>query len=346
MVDNALHITVTGTTSGDSWYVPYINAAVTSGLHQWSDFSSGDWSTALTRQDMVRIAVRAATADNNTDGKKWMYLASKAGLINGMDDMGTLGEDETTTRAQSVAIIERILSIKDGKTLSTDKHAVSRAEVAWHGTNIFTMMPRYFTASFIDRFEINKAQWDSGDGIYHEKGESYIAVDMEDPNDPFRSEVDGMKFDFVTFDSTGKRTNYQSLPAPSKSIVTFSRVKVVADSDFDQGLVPSVGGSITLESLGMDSDFNNWASVLSSKEGSDSILYTKIQTSQNTVDLNTENGNWELKSIFKAGTYHYVRAQVIRRETLSGRMIKSLASIICKTLLIIRSLRMEGIQRH
>ncbi|WP_155702832.1 hypothetical protein [Paenibacillus psychroresistens] len=42
---------------------------------------------------------------------------TRAGLITGMDDTGTLGLDNTTTRGQSVIIIERVFSVKNGTKL-------------------------------------------------------------------------------------------------------------------------------------------------------------------------------------------------------------------------------------
>ncbi|WP_261305970.1 S-layer homology domain-containing protein [Paenibacillus andongensis] len=316
MVDNALHVSVAGKKIGDSWYVPYINAAVTSGFHQWSDFSSGDWNTALTRQEMARIAVRAATGDKNTDDNKWMYLATKAGLIMGMDDTGILGVDNTTTRAQSVTIIERVLSVKNGTKLKVDKHAVSRAEVHWHGTNVFTMWPRYFPQNFIDNFDITQANWKSSDGNYHEYGEEFIVVDMEDPNDPYRNGVVDMKFNFATYDSSGKRTNLQIMQAPSKSYVSYSRVKVVIQNDIDAGPGLITGGYMNMTSLGMDKDSKIWDKVLSSQEDDNTVLYSKSQGSQNTFDLNTSNGNWSPQIprsgsyILRSGTHYWVQGRV------------------------------------
>lgn len=189
MVVSALNVPVSGGSSGDSWYVPYVNAAVANGLHNWSDFTAGDWNTPMTRGEMARLSVRAAGIKNDDD-KKWMYLAAKAGLITGLDNVGTLGEDEPMTRAQAVTIIERILDVKAGKTLVADKYAVSNAEVLWHKTNIFTVMPQVFGG---DKFpggqlwDPDNLRLDTPDGKWSGEIDALIAIDLEDPNDPNRS---------------------------------------------------------------------------------------------------------------------------------------------------------------
>jgi hypothetical protein len=157
------------TSGGDNWFAVYVSKAGKEGIHKNSDFTTGDWNTPITRNELARLTVRAASGDNNTDDLEWMYLATKTGLIQGTDDTGTLGMDEPTTRAQSVTIIERVLSVKKGEKLEVDKHAVSRAEVEWHGTNVFTMWPRYFPEKYAEKFNVSKGQWNSPDGIYHEK---------------------------------------------------------------------------------------------------------------------------------------------------------------------------------
>jgi hypothetical protein len=147
MAAAALKLSVAGSTGGDDWYQVYVNAAVGAGVHKWSDFTSGDWNTPMKRSEMARMAVRA-TGQDTEDDLEWMYLATKAGLIQGVDATGSLDVDGTTTRAQAVTIIERILAVKDGRgeeiAAQADKHAVNRAAVLWRKTNIFEVMPQYF----------------------------------------------------------------------------------------------------------------------------------------------------------------------------------------------------------
>ncbi|GGA17401.1 hypothetical protein GCM10008018_72060 [Paenibacillus marchantiophytorum] len=307
MVDNALHISIASAGAGDAWYIPYINAAATSGFHQRSDFTSGDWNTPMSRKEMARVALRSATGDKNTEDQKWMYLATKAGLITGLDDTGTLGEDQSTTRAQSVTIIERILSIKSGQMLSTDKHAISRAEVAWHGTNIFTMWPRYFPSNFEEYFDLSKGKWDAPDGRYHEKLLEFIVVDMEDMNDPFRTNVAGMKFTFRKFDDAGKLIKTDTYNAPTKSYVAFSKVSQLFTDSYPAGWYSSEGGSARVFSGGIGptkGDYNNWKNF-SSKESDTNVLFTKTQVGQNIVDLNVAKGNPHDPTKYQIGKEYY-----------------------------------------
>jgi hypothetical protein len=189
MAVTALKVPVSGATSGADWYMPYVHAAVGVKVHQWSDFTTGDWNTPMSRSEMARMAVRA-TGEETDEDKKWMYLATKAGLIQGTDDTGTLDMEGSTTRAQSVTIIERILSVKAGQALPADKHAVSRAEVEWHKTNIFSVMPQYFGKLHpSSKWNPDDLFIESGDGLYRAELDQLIAIDLEDPNDPFLGEV-------------------------------------------------------------------------------------------------------------------------------------------------------------
>ncbi|MBU7318503.1 S-layer homology domain-containing protein [Paenibacillus oleatilyticus] len=125
------------------WHAPYVAALVQAGIHQYKDFSSGDWNTPITRMEMARLAVRASdkslqSPEDSTDAKKFMFLATQKGLITGMAD-GQLGKEESATRAQSVKIIQRILDVSQGKKLEVDKRAASYAEVELTGSNVQTM---------------------------------------------------------------------------------------------------------------------------------------------------------------------------------------------------------------
>lgn len=229
LVVTALKQPVSGETTGADWYVPYVNAAVNVGIHQWSDFTAGDWSTPMSRYEMARMAARAV-GEKTEEDKKWMYLATKAGLIKGTDETGTLDEEGTTTRAQAVTIIGRILEVKAGNTLPADKHAVSRAEVLWHKTNIFTVMPQYFGKLH------PSSKWDpedlfieSDDGLYRAELDQLLAIDLEDPQDPFLGEVPPVE--------TLKWYNYESAassPYLSKGMpayLLYSRGRTVFNKD-------------------------------------------------------------------------------------------------------------------
>jgi hypothetical protein len=187
MAITALKLPISGATTGVEWYLPYVNAAASFGIHRWSDLNTGDWNTPMSRYEMARMASRAAGEDTDED-KKWMYLATKAGLIQGMDDTGTLAEDGTTTRGQAVTIIERILDVKADKELPVDKHAVNRAEVVWHKTNIFTVMPQYFGQVYPGNpWNPDNLFIETPDGLYRGELDALYAIDLSDPNDPFVS---------------------------------------------------------------------------------------------------------------------------------------------------------------
>ncbi|MEF3306414.1 S-layer homology domain-containing protein [Paenibacillus sp. GYB003] len=200
MVVTALKLPVSGKTDGGEWYVPYANAAVSAGIHRWSDFAGGDWNTPITRQEMARMVVRATDrelqkAETNKPDGELMYLATKAGLIQGLSG-GELGEGEATTRAQSVTVIERILTVNGGGKLEVDKYAVNRAELAWHKTNIFTVMPEFFGkvlpisnngVVLTDGWNPDNLFVETPDGNFRAELDSVIAIDMDDPSDPHRN---------------------------------------------------------------------------------------------------------------------------------------------------------------
>jgi hypothetical protein len=298
--------TPVGSASGEAWHTPFVTAATNAGIISGSDFSDQNWDAPMTRLEMAKVAVRAAGIQNS-DNKKWMYLATKAGLVQGTDDTGSLSMEKTTTRAESVTIIERVLSVKNGKQLPVDKHAVSRAEIEWHGTNVFTMWPRYFPEKFADNFDISKGQWDSLDGRYHEKLLAYIVVDMEDPNDPFRSEVAGMKFTFKGVDASGKPTKTKTYAAPNKSYVAFSKVSQKLTDSYPAGWYASEGGSVRVlgGGFGPTQDRNSWLKEYSSKENESTVLFTKEQVAQNVIDNSVAKGNPYDEHQFEIGKEYY-----------------------------------------
>jgi hypothetical protein len=141
MVATALNLPVRGNTSGSDWYKPYVTVAEADGIHMPKDFADAEWNKPITRQEMARIAVRAGLEGykkSETSDEDFMFQATKTGLIQGMNG-GDLAKEEATTRAQSVTIIERILTVKAGGTLEVDKYAMSNAEMELTGSNIQTM---------------------------------------------------------------------------------------------------------------------------------------------------------------------------------------------------------------
>ncbi|AIQ46213.1 hypothetical protein R70723_10200 [Paenibacillus sp. FSL R7-0273] len=103
------------------WFESYVGAAQQAGLYAAGDFANSEleWNRKITRREMARIVARAAGLETKEDNK-WMYLAAKTGLISGLG-AGKLGEQEHTTRAQSVAAVERVLTVNSGGKLKVDK---------------------------------------------------------------------------------------------------------------------------------------------------------------------------------------------------------------------------------
>ncbi|NGZ76881.1 S-layer homology domain-containing protein [Saccharibacillus alkalitolerans] len=184
-------------TSG-KWYIPYVDAATNKGLYEANDFANAEaaWNKVMTRDEMARVAARAI-GETSKEDDKWMYLASKTGLIQGVGK-GQIAPEGLTTRAQAVVIIERILSKSAGQDLNVDRYAVGAAEILWHGTNIFTVMPEKFATPESDWKNKGKSSveemWNekamtltSNDGLYQSKLDALVAIDMADPNDPNRA---------------------------------------------------------------------------------------------------------------------------------------------------------------
>lgn len=188
-----------------AWYEPYVQAAVAQGIHRAGDFASGDWNTPITRQDMMRLAVRAVDEKyrdpkDTTKDKYFVYAAAKKGLLRGVDDTGTLMPDGTTTRAQAVTVIERVLTLAAGGTLPVDKYAVNRAGVYALKTNMFDVWPELFGGEQIMRRDLkgnpvggiwnpDELYIETPDGKYRGELDAIILIDLDDPTDPHRGLV-------------------------------------------------------------------------------------------------------------------------------------------------------------
>ena len=193
MVVSAMELETTP--SSGKWYTEYVDAASQAGLYTSGDFNNSEaaWTKVMTRDEMARVAARAI-GETTKEEDKWMYLATKAGLIKGVG-IGEIAPKGLTTRAQAIVVIERILSKNTGAPLDVDKYAVGSAEIAWHGTNIFTVMPEMWVTPESDWKQAGKSSveemWNeklmtitSKDGLYQGKLDALIAIDLADSNDP------------------------------------------------------------------------------------------------------------------------------------------------------------------
>ncbi|WP_339271322.1 S-layer homology domain-containing protein [Paenibacillus sp. FSL K6-1330] len=190
MAVSALDIEVASLSSG-SWYAPYVAAAESAGIYKAGDFGNSNLTERLTREEMAKLAVKAL-GYKNVEDKQWMYLASNDGIISGTAP-GVISPTGTTTRAQAIAVIERLLQVKSGKELPVDKYAVAAAEVYWHKTNIFSVAPEIFNGpdnhnkNFgIDSWKMSKLRFGAQDGSVVAQVDELIAIDWNDPKDPNR----------------------------------------------------------------------------------------------------------------------------------------------------------------
>jgi hypothetical protein len=190
MTVSALELQV-GSATG-SWYTPYVDAAQTAGVYKAGDFDDSDWTKPMTREEMSKVAVRAL-AITSIEDKQWMYLATKNGIITGTAP-GEISPEGTTTRAQAIAVIERVLSVKGGKTLAADKYAVASAELYWHKTNIFTVAEELFNGPKNSNHRFGIQSWKESkltvsapNGSVQGRVNSLIAIDWNDPKDPNRN---------------------------------------------------------------------------------------------------------------------------------------------------------------
>lgn len=215
---------------GPKWYVPFVKEAVSLGLITSDEFAEAELNEAITRLELARVAVRS-TGEKNDDPLKWMYIATSKGIINGMDDQGTLGEDQATTRAQAITVIERMLKLKAGEKLKSDRYATSAAEIAWHKSNIYTMAPEYFGyGKALGRdIDWNQMRYDGENG--YSEIEKVIIVDMGDPTDPSRKLIpDDMKWIMSVGNS---RTATEDVPPNAYAVLSFNHFYVKTDNKID-----------------------------------------------------------------------------------------------------------------
>ncbi|OPH57212.1 hypothetical protein BC351_25425 [Paenibacillus ferrarius] len=118
---------------GDGWYKPYVERLKEKGVIP--DIFPEGYAEPLQRYEMAMLSVKST----NKALKGTMREATSFGLIHGVSttDLDTYG---TSTRAQAITMIERILSVKRGDKLPVDKYAASKAEIDETGSNVGTML--------------------------------------------------------------------------------------------------------------------------------------------------------------------------------------------------------------
>ncbi|WP_284644753.1 S-layer homology domain-containing protein [Paenibacillus silviterrae] len=191
MVAAATKLPVNGTVEGRDWYVPYVKAAIEKGIVREDSIHGDTINKPISRLDMAKIAVRATDPSLqqpqvNLNDEGAMFTAATKGLIQGLHN-GDLAPNGSTTRAQSVTIIERILSVNSGEKLETDKKAVANAELAFKRTNLFSMIPVFGgKQGQTTTWTPDKLVLETEDGLFRGEIDQVVAIDMADPDDPNR----------------------------------------------------------------------------------------------------------------------------------------------------------------
>lgn len=217
---------------GKVWYETYVKAAKETKVYQVQDFAEKDMATNINREHMAWLAVRAAdntlrtvessgakkeittshspmTAGGNRVTRTDAFLrdyyegflvhtAFSRGILNGYGGKA-IGLERTTTRAQAVTVIERILSLREGKTLPSDKYATGEAELLWLRTNAFTVAPEIFDdksvhaikspsgitlSTFKDNYMLEDLIIKTSQ--IHGEIKRTLLIDLNDPKDPYR----------------------------------------------------------------------------------------------------------------------------------------------------------------
>ena len=194
----------TKTGGSGKWYKPYVDAAIAEGIYKKGDFANEAYEKSLTRAEMATVVVRA-TGVKDVEPKQGLYLATSKGLIGGTSP-GEISADGFSTRAQAIVVIERMLSVNEGKQLPVDKYAVAAAEIYWHRTNIYTVAPELFNQGGtavpfkdINYWNESRLTLTSRDGNYKAELEELVAIDLSDPKDPNRKllpPIDKLYFEY------------------------------------------------------------------------------------------------------------------------------------------------------
>ncbi|MCR8643206.1 S-layer homology domain-containing protein [Paenibacillus sp. N1-5-1-14] len=234
---------------GANWYDKFVAAATKEGFYK-NDFTASSMEEAIPRKEMVKLAGRAAALKyefGEIEEKQWLWEAAKAGIVHGKGN-GDVAPDGTTTRAEAIAIVNRVTDVKAGKKLPVDKYAISGAEIYWHKTNVMSMLPRYFTKPYkyddgsYDKFRDDLMHEEKADGNYIAETERFVVIDLDDKNDPNRHLIpEGSKrFIFSTRQAVDVSNGGYAVIAVNKLKVK----KNVANFDLILSAYTFIGGDI------------------------------------------------------------------------------------------------------
>jgi hypothetical protein len=116
----------------EAWYVPYARAALEHGLIDPAEYEDGDYTRFMSRMEMVRVAVKAIDESTRNAGlldEELMLKAVENGIIRGIN--GKTVPQGTSTRAQAVTVIERMLKVRDGGELPVDEEVLEIARIEY-----------------------------------------------------------------------------------------------------------------------------------------------------------------------------------------------------------------------
>jgi len=128
----ALGLPIEDQQPGEAWYVPYARAALEHGLIDPAEYEDGDYTRFMSRMEMVRVAVKAIDESTRNAGlldEELMLKAVENGIIRGIN--GKTVPQGTSTRAQAVTVIERMLKVRDGGALPVDEEVLEIARIEY-----------------------------------------------------------------------------------------------------------------------------------------------------------------------------------------------------------------------
>lgn len=164
MLSEALELTVTG--NEGKWFEPYVKTAIAAGIHSEADFTN--YNIKLIRLELMRLVSRAMATNENYkayfDSFSGLYngdlpyvdyrdlsakdipfaaLAIGSGVLGGYED-STMGLKKNATRAEAVAMIERLLALKEKEPESIQalRELKEVAETGTNATSVSTLIPK------------------------------------------------------------------------------------------------------------------------------------------------------------------------------------------------------------
>jgi hypothetical protein len=90
----------------EPWYVPYLETATEKSIVSADNLSNKNWNTPIARKEMAELCIHTLHLSDDTEP---LQLAVKKGILQGTEN--GIEPDHTSTRAQSVTVIERTLGL-------------------------------------------------------------------------------------------------------------------------------------------------------------------------------------------------------------------------------------------